>query len=243
LCRSLKRFGYQAVPACNGEEAFRLFSESLESADQSQDDSAQLAAVVTDYLMPRIDGADLIRKMKALRPDFPVVLVTGEAPDAVILQLAALPEVITLMKPFRPEALKEGLKSVLHELLPEGRADLRKSIRVESSISCSFIEEDSQQVESCFASVRNLGFGGCYLQVQSPVLTQGQVIRFFLQGLERYVLTGRVAWSSAHGMGIALIQSSPQTELFYKKFVLNKLKQKGVGIMGVNSASGAAERV
>lgn len=243
LCRSLTRFGFDTIGARDGEEAYRIFLESTQSPSQGHDETAHLDAAVTDYLMPRIDGAGLIQKIKALRPEFPVVLVTGEAPDSVILQLAALPKVITLMKPFRPEALKESLKNVLHEPLFEGRADLRKSIRVESSISCSFIEGDAQQGKVHYASARNLGFGGCYLQTQDTQvsLPQGQIIRFFFQGLDRYVLTGRIAWRSDFGMGIELLQNHPDTEHFYKKFVLNKLKQKGVGIMGANSISGAVE--
>ncbi|MFL5814233.1 MAG: response regulator [Bdellovibrionia bacterium] len=236
LCRSLSRFGFETQHASNGEEAYRIFTESVESTDPSK----SLDAAVTDYLMPRADGADLIKKIKAIRPEFPIVLVTGEAPDSEILKLAALPQVIALLKPFRPEALKQVLQSILHEPLVAGRSDLRKSIRVDSSIACSISKEDDMEGKAYFASVRNLGFGGCFLQTDVPLVI-GQKIRFIFQGLERYVLTACVAWQNHSGVGVTLIRNHPEADLFYKKFVLNKLKQKGVGIMGVNSASEAVD--
>lgn len=40
---------------------------------------AALACVVTDYAMPRLSGADLARRVTELRPDLPVILLTGFA--------------------------------------------------------------------------------------------------------------------------------------------------------------------
>lgn len=232
VCRSLARFGFETIQAANGEEAFRAFAE----AQQSTDLKRKLDAAVTDYLMPKTDGADFVRKIKAMQPDFPVVLVTGEAPDSVILHLASLPEVIALLKPFRPEALRQALRSVLHEALPEGRTEFRRSIRVDGAVTCTFSDPKDETQQLHYASVRNLGFGGCFLQ-SDKILPVGSKTRFYFQGLDRYVLVGRVAWVGASGMGLALIPECQETTLFYKKFVLNKLKQKGVGIMGADSAS------
>ncbi len=69
----------------------------------------------------------------------------------------------------------------------------------------------------------------------------GSKIRFFFHGLDRYVLVGRITWVSNAGMGVSLIPESQETAAFFKRFVLNKLKQKGVGIMGVDSVSGGVE--
>jgi CheY-like chemotaxis protein len=244
LCRGLTRFGFETIRASNGEEAFQLFSE----ATQSQEESARLDAAVTDFFMPRKDGADLIRKIKAVRPEFPVVLVTGEAPDAVILELAAFADVMTILKPFRPEALRQGLQNVLHEPLPDGRTEHRKSIRVDVAVSCTFCEGHGKSGEFYYGSVRNLNFGGCYIQFEKgqfeEILPAGSLIRFAFQGLEHYDLAGRVVWSRESGMGIALQAEKAESHTFFKKFVLNKLKQKGVGIMGsesVESLSSATE--
>jgi CheY-like chemotaxis protein len=229
----LTRYGFETVQAANGEEAFRIFSES--KAEH------RLHAAVTDYLMPKSDGADLVGKIKAVCPEFPVVLVTGEAPDAVILRVAALPEVIALLKPFRPEALREALRSVLHEPLAEGRKEYRRCTRVDSAVTCTFYETSDASNQPHYASVRNLGFGGCYVQTDRK-LPIGTKVRFFFQGLDRYVFAGRVVWTGNAGVGLALIPECAETVAFFKKFVLNKLKQKGVGIMGANCASEEAER-
>jgi hypothetical protein len=150
--------------------------------------------------------------------------------------------VISLLKPFRPEALRSALGGVLHEPLPEGRVENRKSMRVDVAISCSISERAPSSEDPSFGSVRNLSFGGCFVQTDQPKAV-GSVIRFQFQGLEHYELIGRVAWAGLKGMGIALIPHSEEAHLFFKKFALNKLKQKGAGMMGANSALMEAGRV
>ena len=40
-------------------------------------DSAEVALVVTDILMPRLDGFELIRAVRARRPGVPIIAVSG----------------------------------------------------------------------------------------------------------------------------------------------------------------------
>jgi len=115
-------------------------------------------------------------------------------------------------------------------------------MRVDVAISCSISERAPSSEDPSFGSVRNLSFGGCFVQTDQPKAV-GSVIRFQFQGLERYELIGRVAWAGLKGMGIALIPHSEEAHLFFKKFALNKLKQKGAGMMGANSALMEAGRV
>ena len=61
----LRLEGYDVIEANGGGEALR----ALEQADPD--------LVVTDFNMPEIDGLQLLREIRARKPDVPVILVTG----------------------------------------------------------------------------------------------------------------------------------------------------------------------
>ncbi|MDR3568336.1 MAG: PAS domain S-box protein [Syntrophobacteraceae bacterium] len=65
----LSRFGYDAVSCTSATEALNIFRDRLE--DKPFD------LVVTDMTMPRLTGEDLAREISRLRPEVPVILMTG----------------------------------------------------------------------------------------------------------------------------------------------------------------------
>jgi CheY-like chemotaxis protein len=65
----LLREGYEVVLAPDGQAALEAASTQIPDL------------LLTDLRMPRLDGAGLIRAMRAMRPDLPVVVMTGYAPS------------------------------------------------------------------------------------------------------------------------------------------------------------------
>ena len=63
----LEEIGYQIVTATSGLDALAKFAAS------------RCDLVVTDYKMPRMDGLELIAKIRAARPEFPIILISGFA--------------------------------------------------------------------------------------------------------------------------------------------------------------------
>jgi len=61
----LEEAGYRVEVARNGEEGLRLF------------ESQQFAVVVTDYRMPRMNGAELIQRIRKLDANARVILLSG----------------------------------------------------------------------------------------------------------------------------------------------------------------------
>jgi CheY-like chemotaxis protein len=61
----LEELGHKIVTASNGADGLELFGES------------KFDLVVTDYKMPRMDGLELIRRLRKLSPQVPIVLVSG----------------------------------------------------------------------------------------------------------------------------------------------------------------------
>jgi CheY-like chemotaxis protein len=61
----LEELGHKIVTASNGADALELFSES------------KFDLVITDYKMPRMDGLELIKRLRKHSPQVPIVLVSG----------------------------------------------------------------------------------------------------------------------------------------------------------------------
>ncbi len=65
--QTLEAFGYDVLTAADGGDALRLLRDRDNSID----------VVVTDMTMPRMDGAQLVRELRNVAPDIPVVAVSG----------------------------------------------------------------------------------------------------------------------------------------------------------------------
>lgn len=65
--RNLERHGYRVLEAYNGIEGIAKFT-----AHQKE-----VRAVVTDFMMPLMDGAKLCRALRALAPDTPIIISSG----------------------------------------------------------------------------------------------------------------------------------------------------------------------
>ncbi|MFH0725611.1 MAG: ATP-binding protein [Pseudomonadota bacterium] len=67
-CRSmLRKIGYWVTPVNDAQEAFEIFRGEPDGFD----------LVITDLTMPRMSGIELARRIKSIRPEIPIALLTG----------------------------------------------------------------------------------------------------------------------------------------------------------------------
>ncbi len=97
----LTKEGHEVICAADGEEAFTLFQ------------AHPCDLLVSDIKMAKVDGLELLRKVKEFRPNMAVVMITayGSPEDAIAAMKAGAYDYLT--KPFK---LKE-IKSVIHNAL------------------------------------------------------------------------------------------------------------------------------
>ena len=103
--RVLRSAGYDAYEAGDGAAALDFVRESPEKPD----------LVLSDIVMPRLNGVQLLEALSALHPGLPVLLMTGYAMDALREQGISVPCGV-LAKPFAPEHLLSEVHRCLYPL-------------------------------------------------------------------------------------------------------------------------------
>jgi two-component system cell cycle sensor histidine kinase/response regulator CckA len=101
--RGLRSRGYTVVEASNGIEAL----EALEERDGAID------LVVSDVVMPEMDGPTLLRSMRKRNPNLKIIFVSGYAEDAFAKSLEENEKFDFLAKPFALSALVAKVKETM----------------------------------------------------------------------------------------------------------------------------------
>jgi PAS domain S-box-containing protein len=79
-------------------------NDALIALDMVRQAPSAYDLVLSDYAMPRVSGAELIRQLRGIRPDIRAVIMTGYAePDAAAMPALDAP---VLTKPFSPDQLR-----------------------------------------------------------------------------------------------------------------------------------------
>jgi CheY-like chemotaxis protein len=101
ICQILLQNGYRVLEASDGIEA-------LELCNSCQD---PIHLLLTDVLMPRMNGGELAERLHRLAPEMPMIFMSGYSDDAVVRRLAQL--AAFLAKPFTSVALTQKVREVL----------------------------------------------------------------------------------------------------------------------------------
>jgi signal transduction histidine kinase/ActR/RegA family two-component response regulator len=116
---TLKRLGYHVLPAGNGLEA-------LVAADQH---SGNIDIVITDIVMPRMGGPELVEKLRRKRPGVQVIFMSGYTEAAVLENANIGKDAVLLNKPFSTETLVRKMREVLEA---DAEQDQTSSARIDA---------------------------------------------------------------------------------------------------------------
>jgi DNA-binding response OmpR family regulator len=99
----LGQYGYTAIEASDGEEALR----------RARDFQGRIDVVITDAVMPKMNGRVLVEHVRENRPDVRALFVSGHT-DADIVDEGALDDRDCFLgKPYTPEALAAKVREIL----------------------------------------------------------------------------------------------------------------------------------
>jgi PAS domain S-box-containing protein len=102
--RILTRAGYQVLTAGGGDQALHIAETHSDPID----------LLLTDVIMPKMMGNHVATRVQALRPDIPVLYMSGYA-QPVLAENGTLPPGVTIIeKPFGRHQLLDHIRDVLH---------------------------------------------------------------------------------------------------------------------------------
>jgi len=99
IANSLEEQGYRVREASDGREG--LAAIERETPD----------LVVLDFIMPGLSGAEVAKKIRAKRPEQPILFVSGYSETEAVKRTA--PGAPLLAKPFRADALHKAVRGAL----------------------------------------------------------------------------------------------------------------------------------
>lgn len=95
--------GFRVRTAANGPEALELFSAQ----------PGNIALVILDYVMPLMDGTEVLRELRRLAPAVKVILSSGHSSSFDLRDLLSAGMTAFLPKPYRPQELLRIVREVL----------------------------------------------------------------------------------------------------------------------------------
>lgn len=116
----LSREGYDVTTATNGVDAINLFKSSTPDI------------VIADVMMPRMDGFEMVRKIRKFNDEVPILFITARSAIDDVVEGFELGANDYLRKPFRMEELLVRIKALLrrNKRMPEVIAIGRYTFRV-----------------------------------------------------------------------------------------------------------------
>jgi two-component system, cell cycle sensor histidine kinase and response regulator CckA len=102
---TLETFGYRVLVANDGTEAVALYAENKE----------KIKIVLTDMMMPFMDGPATIRALQRLNPQVKIIAASGLAANDKAAEALGLGVQIFLPKPYTAEKLLTAISSLLHQ--------------------------------------------------------------------------------------------------------------------------------
>jgi PAS domain S-box-containing protein len=99
----LKRYGYTVLFAGDGQEAFHICRGLKEPVQ----------LMLTDVVMPRISGRELVESLEGMRPEMKVLFMSGYTDNAIVHHWILDNRIAFIQKPFTPGDLARKVREVL----------------------------------------------------------------------------------------------------------------------------------
>ncbi|MGB2590073.1 MAG: response regulator [Candidatus Acidiferrum sp.] len=101
----LETLGYRVILARDGEEAVQQFAKHRE----------EIAMLLLDVIMPKVDGVDAYERICELKPGVPVIFTSGYSDHGPLLASVITKGATILQKPYGSKVLARKMREILDE--------------------------------------------------------------------------------------------------------------------------------
>jgi two-component system, NtrC family, sensor kinase len=105
VCQFIEPSGCTVLSATDGKEALQILADRGEMVD----------VVVTDVIMPVIDGVELMGKIHELHPDLPVILMTAYSNVEIVITAIKKRAFDLILKPVDANLLQQAVEKALKQ--------------------------------------------------------------------------------------------------------------------------------
>lgn len=99
----IEHAGYKVRQACDGYKAVDMLAKA----------PFDYSLVIVDLVMPNLDGRKTLQRIRGIRPDMPLIVVSGTLQRDGEDHLRDVPGLLRLAKPFRPAELVELVRATI----------------------------------------------------------------------------------------------------------------------------------
>jgi two-component system, cell cycle sensor histidine kinase and response regulator CckA len=99
----LEKRGFEVLASTSAKQAVELFEAERE----------RIELLISDIVMPEMDGTKLASRLVAVNPDLPVLFMSGFLTESEIADTSAISQYAFIRKPFRPSTLVQAVRKML----------------------------------------------------------------------------------------------------------------------------------
>jgi two-component system cell cycle sensor histidine kinase/response regulator CckA len=100
----LERIGHTVITAMSGEEALEKFTQHRHV----------IGCVVLDLTMPGMDGKEIFERLRALRPDLPIIIASGLSADHILAEFGEMRPTSIIQKPYQIANLSSKIEGIFN---------------------------------------------------------------------------------------------------------------------------------
>jgi DNA-binding NtrC family response regulator len=167
ILRILEEFltqnGFAPTLATDGEEAEKLFA------------AEEFDVVLTDIMMPKMDGLELLGRIKEKDPDIPVIIITGSGDDQIQSKAWDQGAFLYVTKPIDYNFLNLAIRQAADKLSLV-RQNRRLSELVEKTLSFEGIIGSSGRMQEVFSLIAKVASSNASILIQGESGTGKELI-------------------------------------------------------------------
>lgn len=142
ITETLNLFGINVICAANGEEGLSIYKSS----------SKEIDLILTDIKMPQLDGLGMIKRIREINKDIPVVITTAHQETGYLMESIELDISSYVLKPINIYKLKETLiKAIESKVIKQELIEKNKRLEIEIKINKK--NQQLMEVQSRFAAM------------------------------------------------------------------------------------------